>query len=178
MLDLLKEKIAHTVVDHKLKDKQNKVQTFTEFFKRSFSFLVLMPQDDADFAHSVQVLYFLEDNKKHATAMTYDFRVSLLPLRFRTKIFEHTLADVTKLKLPHPKIISKLNGMTFQVVLDLNRRDNLFYSYISSMLNVPIRVGFSKSSSDLYYNFQIKDNEKEAEISYKNFVECLKIFQG
>jgi hypothetical protein len=40
MLDLIKEKIAHTVVDWKLKDKQNKNQTFTEFFKRSFNFLV------------------------------------------------------------------------------------------------------------------------------------------
>jgi hypothetical protein len=178
MLDLIKEKIAHTVVDWKLKDKQNKNQTFTEFFKRSFNFLVLMPQDDTDFAHSVQVLYFLEDFKKHATAMTYDFRVSLLPLRFRNRIIEHTLADVNALKLPSAKIISKLNGMMFQVVLDLNRKNNLFYSYISSVVDIPIRVGFAKASSDLYYNFQIIDKEAEAELSYKNFLECLKIFQG
>jgi hypothetical protein len=178
MLDLIKEKIAHTVVDWKLKDKQNKNQTFTEFFKRSFNFLVLMPQDDADFAHSVQVLYFLEDSKKHATAMTYDFRVSLLPLRFRNRIIEHTLADVNALKLPSAKIISKLNGMMFQVVLDLNRKNNLFYSYISSVVDIPIRAGFSKASSDLYYNFQVIDKETEAELSYKNFLECLKIFQG
>jgi hypothetical protein len=178
MLDLIKEKIAHTVVDWKLKDKQNKDQTFTEFFKRGFKFLVLMPQDDADFAHSMQVLYFLEDNKKHATALTYDFRVSLMPLRFRNRVIEHTLADVNVLKLPSTKIISKLNEMMFQVVLDLNRKDNLFYSYISSVVEVPIRVGFSKQNSDLYYNFQIKDRETEAEISYKNFLDCLKIFQG
>lgn len=178
MLDLIKEKIAHTVVDWKLKDKQNKDQTFTEFFKRSFNFLVLLPQNDADFAHSIQVLYFLEDNKKHATAMTYDFRVSLLPLRFRNRIVEHNLSDVNALKLPSTKIISKLNGMMFQVVFDLNRKDNLFYSYISSVLDVPIRVGFSKPNSDLYYNLQIIDKESEAEISYKNFLECLKIFQG
>ncbi len=178
MLDLIKDKIAHTVVDWKLKDKQNKDQTFTEFFKRAFKFLVLMPQNDADFAHSMQVLYFLEDNKKHATALTYDFRVSLMPLRFRNRVIEHTLADVNVLKLPSTKIISKLNGMMFQVVLDLNRSDNLFYSYISSQAEVPIRVGFTKPNSDLYYNVQIKDSETEAEISYKNFLECLKIFQG
>ena len=178
MLDLIKDKIAHTVVDWKLKDKQNKDQTFTEFFKRAFKFLVLMPQNDADFAHSMQVLYFLEDNKKHASALTYDFRVSLMPLRFRNRVIEHTLADVNVLKLPSTKIISKLNGMMFQVVLDLNRSDNLFYSYISSVVEVPIRVGFAKPNSDLYYNVQIKDKETEAEISYKNFLECLKIFQG
>ena len=178
MLDLIKDKIAHTVVDWKLKDKQNKDQTFTEFFKRAFKFLILMPQNDADFAHSMQVLYFLEDNKKHASALTYDFRVSLMPLRFRNRVIEHTLADVNVLKLPSTKIISKLNGMMFQVVLDLNRSDNLFYSYISSVVEVPIRVGFVKPNSDLYYNVQIKDKETEAEISYKNFLECLKIFQG
>lgn len=178
MLDLIKDKIAHTVVDWKLKDRQNKEQTFTEFFKRSFKFLVLMPQEDADFAHSLQVLYFLEDNKKHATSLTYDFRVSLMPLRFRNRVIEHNLTDVNVLKLPSTKIISKLNDMMFQVVLDLNRKENLFYSYISSVVEVPIRVGFSKPNSDLYYNVQIIDTESEPEISYKNFLECLKIFQG
>ena len=178
MLDLIKDKIAHTVVDWKLKDKKNKNQTFTEFVKRSFNFLILMPQNDADFAHSIQVLYFLEDNKKHASALTYDFRVSLMPLRFRTRVVEHSLADANVLKLPSSKIISKLNGMMFQVVLDLNRKENLFYSYISSVLDVPIKVGFDKPNSDLYYNVQIRDTESEAEISYKNFLECLKIFQG
>ena len=177
MLDLIKDKIAHTVVDWKLKDRQNKDQTFTEFIKRAFNFLVLMPQDDADFAHSIQVLYFLEDSKKHPSVLTYDFRVSLMPLRFRTSVIEHTLADSNVLKLPSSKIISKLNEMMFQVVLDLNRKDNLFYSYITSVINVPIRVGFSKPDSDLYYNVQIKDTESEAEISYRNFLNCLKIFQ-
>ena len=178
MLDLIKDKIAQTVVDWKLKDKKNKEQTFTDFFKHAFKFLILMPQNDADFAHSVQVLYFLEDNKKHASALTYDFRVSLMPLRFRSRVIEHTLTDVNVLKLPSNQIISKLNGMMFQVVLDLNRKENLFYSYISSVVEVPIRVGFVKPNSDLYYNVQIKDDEAEAEISYKNFLECLKIFQG
>lgn len=178
MLDLIKDKIAHSVVDWKLKDREKKDQSFTEFFKRSFKFLILMPQDDADFAHSIQVLYFLEDNKKHATALTYDFRVSLMPLRFRSKVIEHTIADVNLLKLPSAKIISKLNEMNFNVVFDLNRKENLFYSYIASIVEIPIRVGFVKPNADRYYNLQIKDTETEAEIAYKNFLNCLKIFQG
>ena len=178
MLDLIKEKIAHSVVDWKLKDKQNKDQTFTEFFKKSFNFLILMPQDDADFAHSIQVLYYLEEHKKHATALTYDFRVSLMPLRFRSRVIEHTLADANILRLPSNKIINKLNEMRFNVVFDLNRKENLFYSYIASVVEIPIRVGFAKPSSDMYYNLQIKDSETEPEISYKNFLNCLKIFEG
>lgn len=178
MLDLIKDKIAHSVVDWKLKDKQNKDQTFTEFFKKSFNFLVLMPQNDADFAHSIKVLYFLEENKKHATTLTYDFKVSIIPLRFRQRVMEHTLADTNMLKLPSIKIIDKLNSMHFNVVLDLNRKENLFYSYIASVVEAPIRVGFSKTNSDKFYNLQIVDKESEAELSYESYLNCLKIFQG
>jgi Family of unknown function (DUF6913) len=178
MLNLIKDKIAHSVVDWKLKSKEIKDQTFTEFFKRSFNFLALMPQDDADFAHSIQVLYFLEDNKKHVTALTYDFKVSLMPLRFRPRVIEHSLADMNLLKLPSNKIIEKLNSMHFNVIMDLNKKENLFCSYISSTVEAPIRIGFHKPNSDRYYNLQILDKEKEAEISYQNLLNCLKIFQG
>lgn len=178
MLNVLKDKIAHSIVDWKLKKKEYGYQTFTEFFKKSFSFLVLMPHDETDFAHSVQVLNFLEEKRKHASILTYDFRVSLLPLRLRPKVIEHTQAHVSMVKLPSSKITDKLASMNFNVILDLNRKENLFYSYISSTLDVPIKVGFSKPNSDKYYNFQILDNEKEAELSYKNFLHCLEIFQG
>jgi hypothetical protein len=176
MLSSLKEKIAHSILDWKVKGKEYENQSFTEFFKKSFNFLILMPQDDADFAHSVQVLNFLEDRKKHITIFTYDFRVSLLPLKYRPRVVEHSAVNKNSLKIPSGKIVDKIKGMSFQVVIDLNRKENLFYSYISSIVNAPIKIGFAKTDADRFYNFQVRNEVNEPEIAYKTFLDCLEIF--
>jgi len=71
----------------------------------------------------------------------------------------------------------KLSSLFFNAVLDLNRKDNLFYSYISNIANAPIRVGFQKNDSDKFYNLQIMNNIiYTPEVSYKNFLNCLRMF--
>lgn len=176
MLSSLKEKIAHSFLDWKIKGHEYEAQSFTEFFRKSFNFLILMPQDDTDFAHSTQVLSFLEDRKKHVTIFTFDFRVSLLPLKYRPKVIEHTATNKNSFKLPSGKVIDRIKNMTFQVVIDLNRKENLFYSYIASVVNAPIKIGFAKPDADRFYNFQIKNDVEEAELAYKSFLNCLEIF--
>jgi Family of unknown function (DUF6913) len=178
MLSGLKEKIAHSILDWKIKDKVYENQSFTEFFKKSFNFLILMPQNDVDFAHSVQVLNFLENKKKHVTIFTFDFRVSLLPLKYRPRVIEHAAINANSLQIPSGKVIDKVKNMSFQVAIDLNRKENLFYSYIISIVNAPIKVGFAKNDADRFYNLQIKNEVEEAETAYKSFLDCLEIFES
>jgi len=66
--------------------------------------------------------------------------------------------------------------MRFDAVMDLNRKDELLYSYASNLVNAKLRIGFSKKGADKYYNLQIANNEAEAEKSYSNFLNCLKMF--
>jgi hypothetical protein len=178
MFDFLKEKVAGKLIESKLKNKNLKPHPFTDFFSRSYTFFIAMPEDDHDFTHSLIVLNFLADNKKSAMILTKDYKVSLLPQRFRGRAVGFNFRDITKLNLPSKELIYKLSEMQFNVSIDLNRKENLFCSYSANLVEAPLRIGFAKADADKFYNFQIINRQEDSEISYKNFLNCLQMFQG
>jgi hypothetical protein len=175
-IDFVKNKIAVTFIERALKDRQEQSRPVAEFFRKSFTFLVLMPDDENDFSHSFSVLKFLDANKKHTTIFTNDFRINLLPQNFRGRAIDFGLDDRTKFDLPSKKLITRLNNISVNAVLDLNRKDNLFFSYSANMINSFYRIGFIKNDSDKFYNIQIGNGESSPEISYKNFLNSLQMF--
>jgi hypothetical protein len=177
MLEFLKEKIAGKVIEKRLRDQSFESHTFTGFFNSSYSFFVAMPEDDRDFTYSLSVLNFLAENKKSAMILVRDFKVSLLPQRFKARAIEYSEKDITNWKLPARRLIEKVTEMQFNASIDLNRKDNLFHSYIANIIKAPLKIGFVKNGSDKFYNFQIINHGDNPEISYQNFLNCLKMFQ-
>jgi hypothetical protein len=175
-LDFIKNKIAVSFVERSLKNRHEKNRPVAEFFKKSFTFLVFMPEDESDFSQSFHVLRFLDQSKKHTTIFTNDFRINLLPQAFRSRAIDFSLEDRTKFNLPSKKLISRLNNISVNAVLDLNRGENLFFSYSVNMVNSFYRIGFIKEEADKFYNIQIASEENSAENSYKNFLNCLQMF--
>lgn len=176
MIDLIKEKISRILISSRLKSLVLSEQDFSEAFKRSGSFLILMPEDEKDFRASFVVLEHLEHLNKAVKILTRDYRISLLPAKFRSKATEFGLADLNKLDLPSRKMIEKLGQQRFDAVIDLNIKDELFFSYASNLVNAKIRIGFTKKGSDKFYNFQIANNDTDSQKSYNNFLNCLKMF--
>ena len=176
MIDLIKENVSRFLISRRLKNLVLNEQDFSEALKRSGSFLVLMPEDEKDFRASYLVIEHLEHLNKSIKILTRDYRISLLPAKFRSKAMEFGISDLNKLDMPSHKMIEKLSSMKFDGVIDLNRKDDLFYSYVSNLVNARIRIGFSKKGADKFYNFQISNNDIESEKSYNNFLNCLKMF--
>jgi len=176
MIGQWKDKIAEMLVKNKLKDFEIKEHNFREFFKRSFNFFVIMPEDDSDFGHSFVVLNYLDDNRKSVTVFTHDYKVNLLPPKFRQRAMGYTVDDVSKLHLPSKRINEKLDQMRFQTVIDLNRTENLFCRYIINRLKAPYKMGFVAGNPDKFYNIQVINKNPGAENSYKNLLNCLKMF--
>ena len=176
MIDSIKQNISRFLISRKLKNVVLSEQDFSESLKRSGSFLVLMPEDEKDFRASYLVIEYLEHLNKSIKILTRDYRISLLPAKFRNKAMEFGISDLNKLDLPAHKLIEKLSEMKFDGVIDLNRKDDLFYSYVSNLVKAKIRIGFAKKGADKFYNFQISNNDVEAEKSYNNFLNCLKMF--
>jgi hypothetical protein len=176
MLDFIKNKIAEKVVEKQLKAQHFEPHTFTGFFNKAFTFFIAMPDDDRDFNYSLTVLNFLADNKKSAMIMTKDYKVSLLPQKFRGRAVEYSIKDINKWNLPARKLADKLSEMQFNVSIDLNRKENLFYSYSSNLVQAPLKIGFAKPDSDKFYNLQVINHEENQEVSYENFLNCLKMF--
>ncbi len=176
MIGPIKEKAAKFIVNQKLKEHKFGALDFSTIFKRSYSFLVLMPKDEKDFWFAVEVLNFLKESKKNVTAMTNDFRVSLLPSAYKVSAVEHGINDKTKLELPTKKFLNRIKKMQFDVVIDTNRQQVLFYNFLANFVNPPVRIGFSGENADKYFNLQIVNNKSEPEISYQNLLNCLKMF--
>jgi Family of unknown function (DUF6913) len=177
MLEFLKEKIAEKVIEKHLKDQKFEPYTFSGFIKSSYSFFVEMPEDDRDFTYSLSVLNFLADNKKSAMTLARDFKVSLLPQKFKARAISYSEKDITKWKLPARHLIEKVGEMPFNVAIDLNRKDSFFHNYIANIVKAPLKIGFVKNDSDKFYNFQVINHGDNPEISYQNFLNCLKMFQ-
>jgi hypothetical protein len=176
VIDFVKEKLAGLIVGKKSRSEYYTTRSFRDFFKKSFTFLVLMPDNDTDFHYAIEVLKGLSLNKKHATVFTQEFRANLVPVKYRPQVVEYTDKDISRLYIPSKKLMEKINSLRFNAILDLNRKENIFCSVVSSMVNAPIKVGFKKSNADKYYNLQISNKEENPELSYKNYLNCLEMF--
>lgn len=176
LTDFFKSIIAKYFVNKSINNQSIDERTFSSLLKNSYSFLIMMPEDEVDFHHSIYVLEYLKTELKHTTIMTKDFRVSLINPKFRPDLIEYGIRDINKIKLPTKNLISKLNKKNFDIVIDLNRNENLFYSYAVSQTKSKFKIGFKKKGSDKFYNFQIVCNGKEPEDAYKYLVNCLKMF--
>jgi hypothetical protein len=176
MISYFKSKIANSVVNKKLKDKTISSISFTNFLRKSSSFFVVMPEPEDDFQKSKQVLKFLSENRKKITTLNFDFRVTDLLHEHLQESIPYGLVDYSKINLPSKKLTKLLSEKGFDVVIDLNRGDNLFCSFAANLVNSTLIMGFKKNNSDRYYNIQIDDNEENSEFSYKNFINCLQMF--
>jgi hypothetical protein len=176
MIELIKEKIASYIVKKNIRENIPIQQSFSQSFKNSFNFLVLMPENESDFRNAFIVIDFLDSNNKTLTVFTNDFRVALLPVKFRNKTLSFSINEISKLKLPSNELIAKLKKLHFDIVIDLNREENLFYSFVSNIVNAKIRIGMEKKKSNNYYNLIFSDNIFESNIFYTNLLNCLKMF--
>ena len=178
MISALKEKAAKFVIRKRVPGVKFNQRNFSGILARTYSFLILMPSKETDFRFVFPMLDYLREQRKNIVVMTYDFRVSLLQPYFKTNAIEHGLKDETKLSLPSRKLLEKLLSMRFDVIIDSNREENLFYSYIAKSLSTNIKIGFTRSDSDNYFNFQVVNKQNDPETSYKNLLDCIKMFQG
>lgn len=175
MIDQIKKKIAQVIINKSFKDiKQG--QSFTNFYKKSFNIIVVMPEDENDFNHSFSVLKYLEESKKNSVILTYDYRVSLIPAKYRPMVIEHNIDDMNRVNLPSKRLIAKISEMKYDAAIDLNRRENLFYGYLFNIIDASVKIGFKGNNSDKYYNVQIVNDEASPEESYKNLLNCLQMF--
>ena len=176
MINYIKEKIAYFIIDKRLKNNNSSGRSFSNFLNKTFTFLVIMPEEEKDFQKSMEVLKYLDEKGKNITIFSYDFRRSLINQKFRPATIEYGLIDRTKLGLPSKRVAGELEKKEFNAVIDLNRKYNLFCSFSANLVKSPLRISFRKKDSDKFYNIQITDNEDNSEISYKNFLNCLQMF--
>lgn len=175
MIEVLKDQAAKLVIKRKFKAPEFTPRDFSSIFDKSFSFLILMPKDERDFHYAINILKFLRENKKTLTIVTQDFRVSLLPPALKPSVIEHGINDINKINLPSKKLLERIEKIRYDIVIDANRKEVLFYNFILRHVNAKIHFGFARNDSDKYFNLQVVNSESGPEISYQNLLNCLKM---
>lgn len=140
------------------------------------NFLVLMPENDVDFINSFDLPKFLSIHRKFVTVVVAEYKFSSLVGRQNYKVHTFGLTEVTRLSLPTDSLIQKIDDAKYDVVIDMNRTVNIFFSALSNAVKSKIKVGFKKEDSDKFYNFQVVNNSVSPEVSYKNMIESIKMF--
>ncbi len=176
MFESIKKKLAEYVVRKNIANVETIHQPFNQVLSKSISFLVIMPDNDEDFYHSMNIIRYLEIHKKNVTIFAKDHKINLIPDKHKLRFIENNISDITRLGLPSKAMREKLSKLEYQVIMDLNRQENLFSSMVANLIRSRVRVGFSKPGADKYYNFHFAFDEPLAEISYKNFLNCLQMF--
>ena len=175
MFESIKKKIAQYIIKRKFLSNSSEVN-FNNFFKESVSFLVIMPINEHDFVFTFEILKYLKIHDKSVTVLCQAPRVNTIPEKEKFKIISYGITDVSKFYLPEKVYLEHLEKKNYDVIIDLNHDENLFCSAMSNFFNSKYRVGFKKNNSDNYYNFQIQNDERNSEISYRNLLNSLQMF--
>jgi len=176
MFDSIKLKLARIIVNNKTKHLQLKGNTFNNLLNHSNKFLILMPESESNFHFAIEVLNFLENLDKETVVFAQDYRVTLLPQKYRPSAIGFNPAEINKFKLPAADLEGRFRVLQFDAVIDLEKDENLFNSLLASLVKANIKIGFKKPNSDKYYSLQINNTEDNPEIIYKNLLNCLQMF--
>ncbi len=174
MLENIKNGIAGKLLTGYIRKKNYPEVKFSGFFTNSLSILIIMPDEESELIKAKEILDAFISENKSVYVFLPEHKVSLInnksvkPITFREE-------DISRLGLPKKELKNTISGKQFDIVIDLNRADNLFYSAISNYFDAEVRVGFVKDKSDLYYNFQVP-NRINNENSYRNLLNSFKMF--
>ena len=159
----------------KLKKKTVEQSNFNNFIKNSNNILLILPDDKANWDFLIQIFDFLLKSEKQLFLFLPENQFSSMPMKQKVQSLTYNDNDVSRLNLPRRSLSRKLKYHSFDVIIDLNIEENLFYSAVANLVKSNFRIGFKKNDSDLYYNFQIP-YEINNEISYRNLLNSLTMF--
>ena len=154
-------------------------QSLTDFFRRSRSILVLLPQGYEEAAIAGTTLRKLKDFLKnmHLTIVTTGIRPTPLSDSLRSEVIRVDNADVNKFFLPRKAVLQRILGRPYDVAIDLNLDFVLHAAYICKASRAPVRVAAMRRHGEMFFNVQLNlDRSAPPQIIYEKFVQCLGMF--
>lgn len=175
MIEKTKQLLRRLLLKKILKKKPVDQSKFNNFIRNSSKILLILPDDQDNWKFLMQTFDFLLKSEKKLSLFLPENRFGSMPLKQKVHSLTYNDNDVSRFYLPGKSLSRKLRYHSFDVIIDLNIEENLFYSAVANLVKSNFRIGFIKSDSDLYYNFQIP-HEINNEISYRNLLNSLAMF--
>jgi len=175
MINNLKSNLAESIALKKFTKTQSFGNSFRQFISNAKDIMVILPENLEDMKAAFKVIKHFNTEKKNIYLYFNIDVANYIPVELKYISVTFNPADKTKIGLPTKDHLSKIEIIFFDLVVDLNRENNIFYSVISSAPKSKYRVGFTKKNSDKFYNFQVP-NEINSEKSYRNLLNSIRMF--
>jgi len=176
MFEFINKRISNFLLKRKLKKRKGDHLHFTDFLKRSRSFLIIFPEDETLFYECFRILKLISRRGNTVTVLTSEFLGKLIPDEVEYSKVVYTDADVDKYSLPAQSLLARIPNAQVDAVLNLNSQKSNFFDAICVSVASKYRVGFKNEGADNCYNFQIPFDDADPENSYKNLLNSLKMF--
>ncbi|MEG8946015.1 DUF6913 domain-containing protein [Rosettibacter firmus] len=176
MFENIKRKLAHYLLSKKfLKNGSNPI-LFNKIITNSKSFFVILPEEESDLSHSLDLIKFLLIHKKDVTVFLQEYRYNFFPMKDKIHFITYSQQDISRLNLPSKNLLNKLFNTKYDIVIDLNRVENTFFSAVANIVSSKVRISFKKENSESYYNLLYFDNNNESELVFRNFLNFVRMF--
>ncbi len=177
MIKEAKKNLAKIVFEKKYLSDVYSKQLFNNFLEGAQKFLFLLPGNDKDFKYAFDIVKYFQIHKKEVTLFLPEYAINLIIDSRKYKFLGYGVNDVNKLGLPAKSLINTLKELSFDVVVDLNRSENLFFIAVAHLVKAKYRIGFLRESVNPNYNVQLVNKKINSEITYRNLLNSLKMFQ-
>ncbi len=176
MFEEYKNKLGYYIFKKKIKKDFDTNFSFTDFIENAMDYILILPLNDLDYSNSFDVAKYFKIHKKNVTLFIPEHKKNSVTIAHNYNILDYSLNDISKLGLPNKGFINKLSNYKFDVLIDLEREENLFLAAATSLISAKYKVGFKKEEVDNLYNFQMVNTKINSEISYRNLLNSLKMF--
>jgi len=176
MIEKIKLRISHYLIHKNYLRKRNEPFSFNKIISNATDFLIIMPSEENDFYHSLELIKYILIHKKNISLFLPEYRYSLLPEKEKFKIISYHEKQKTRFNLPEKSLGNRLRAKEFDIVIDLNKKEDVFFSAVSNLVTAKLRMSFVKERSEDYYDLQIANSIENSEQIYRQFLSYLQMF--
>lgn len=169
------DKLKYYYISQVYKKKQE-IKNFNGLLNKVKNVFIIMPENENHFTDSVPIAEYLSTMKKEVTLFINNSVLHLFYNSYNFKIEEYFETDKNRFGFPTRSIKAKLKKIHCDLLIDLNKEENLFLSVCGKNICTAASIGFTNTLSDFSYDIQFSPTEDNSKISYKNFLNCLQMF--
>ncbi|MBX3008735.1 MAG: hypothetical protein KF816_12000 [Melioribacteraceae bacterium] len=176
MFEKLKKRVAKFILARKYLKKNWEALNFRDSIKKSVTAFIILPSNDSDFHSAFQVVEYLFQNGKAITLCIKEHKYNEIPKNDRFKYLSYHFGQINRIGLPLKSVIDRFSHQNYDLVIDLNREEDLFLLSLLCEVKSSIRLGFHREGLDGYYNFLVGIAGMDAQKTYENLIKYLKMF--
>lgn len=172
----IKKKFGHYLLKRRIAKKIPESISFNRIISDSKSVMIIIPVKDEDFFPSLEIVRYFFIHKKEVTLFLPEFRYNQIPEKDKYQFISFLPVQITKCFLPNKKLIQRLQAKQVDIVIDLNRNEDIFFSAVANTVISKVRIGFKKEKSDSYYNLLFECKQTDANAAFFNLLNYLRMF--